>query len=104
MLIIVSLLTVILLQKVNPAQVDTKSTTKPFPSTLDSAKLSLDSLWAVVGRNKTVPKGFEKAALVAYSAYPQLKKVNIEMILTQSGAPMESNFKLNSLLGKGSSS
>ena len=92
---ILALVLLILAQTVDPEQVDPKTTTFVFPKKLQPDHLSIDSLWGVVGDKKTVPEGFEKAALVAYSAYPQLKEVNIEMILTQSGAPMESNFNIN---------
>ena len=100
-LILLGFFLLITLQTVDPEQVDPKTTTFVFPQTLQPDHLSIDSLWGVVGDKKTVPEGFEKAALVAYSAYPQLKEVNIEMILTQSGAPMESNFNIKTLFGKG---
>jgi len=95
------LIGLILLQSVDPIQKDPKLPVTVFPEDLLPEKLLLDSLWRVVGDKKTVPAGFEKAALVAYAAYPQLKEVNIEMVLTQSGAPMESNFNLKTLLGSG---
>ena len=95
------LIILILLQSVDPIQKDPQLSVRVFSADLLPEKLPLDSLWQVVGEKKTVPEGFEKAALVAYSAYPQLKEVNIEMVLTQSGAPMESNFNLKTLLGRG---
>ena len=98
---IFGLLLLILLQSVDPLQYDPEVTTSAFAKELNPDELSIDSLWKVVGNKKTVPEGFEKAALVAYSAYPQLKEVNIEMILTNSGAPMESNFDLKTLFRRG---
>ena len=98
---ILALILLISFQSVDPLQYDPNSTDFSFPSELRPEDLSLDSLWSVVGDQKTVPEGFEKAALLAYSAYPQLKDVNIEMVLTDSGAPMESNFDLKTLFGKG---
>lgn len=89
----------ILLQQVDPKQYDPFAQSFSFAQKLNPEQLSQDSLWDVVGDNKTVPPGFEKAALVAYSAYPQLKEVQIEMILTESGAPMESNFDIKTLFG-----
>ncbi|MEM6643911.1 MAG: hypothetical protein AAF616_13105 [Bacteroidota bacterium] len=88
------LLVIVLCQKVDPFQYDPAIVSHTFPKILVANSLSIDSLWDVVGENKTVPEGFEKAALVAYSAYPQLRDVKIEMILTDSGAPMESNFDI----------
>ena len=99
--LLVILVVLILVQSVDPVQIDPKKTVSVVPENINPEELSLDSLWEVVGDKKTVPKGFEKAALVAYSAYPQLKEVNIEMVLTQSGAPMESNFDLKTLFGSG---
>lgn len=97
---ILALILIILFQSVDPLQYDPKNTDFAFSKNLRPEELSVDSLWEIVGNNKTVPPGFEKAALVAYSAYPQLKEVNIEMVLTQSGAPMESNFDLKTLFGR----
>ncbi len=89
----------IIIQSVNPVQQDPKSQTFVFPDTLAQRSYSQDSLKVLVGDNKGLPKGFEEAALLAYAAYPQLKDVRINMILTQSGAPMESNFDLTTLFG-----
>ncbi len=91
----------ILSQAVDPIQVDPQLDVHVFPNKIDPDLLSSDSLWKVVGSKKAVPKTFEKASLVAISAYPQLRDVNVEMVLTQSGAPMESNFDIRTLFGKG---
>lgn len=92
-------LLLVLFQSVSPLQHDPKISTTKFPGDLNDAKISVDSLWNKVDNKKSVPSGFEKAALIAYSAYPQLKDVTIEMVLTQSGAPMESNFDLKTVFG-----
>ena len=89
----------ILIQTINPEQTDPNTQTFVFPDSLRQGTFKLDSLQQLVGINKGLPEGFEEAALLAYSAYPQLKEVSIDMILTQDGAPMESNFELITLLG-----
>ena len=95
------LVVLILLQQVDPSQYDPKhQEVIRFPDSLSNTIFDMDSMKAVVGVNKGLPEGFEMAALLAYAAYPQLKETNIDMVLTTSGAPMESNFDLSSLLGK----
>jgi len=89
-------------QSVDPVQYDQVENAHVFPDTLAGRHFDLDSLKAVVGPNKGLPPGFEIQALLAYSAYPELKGVKIDMELTQSGAPMESNFNIWSLFGPGS--
>jgi len=46
-----------------------------------------------------LPKDFEVAAAIAYSAFPQLKNVDIEMMLTPDGAPMEAAPVIKTLFG-----
>ncbi len=94
------LLLAILIQPVDPMQYDPEEDVHIFPDSLSLLSYDLDSLKKVVGVNKGLPMGFETAALLAYSAYPQLKDVAIDMRLIPSGAPMESNFDLKTLLGK----
>lgn len=98
--LIVLLLVIILLQPIEARQVDPGATSFVFPDALVNINFDVDSLRRIVGENKTLPPGYEVPALLAYSAYPQLRDVNIEMVLTEEGAPMESNFALWSLFGK----
>jgi len=97
--LLIALLSLVLAQKVNPAQSIPNIAAYQFPDSLNSEVINVDSLWQIVGDHKTVPLGFEKAALIAYSAYPELRDIQIEMILTNSGAPMETNFKFQTLFG-----
>src|SRR5687768_2288520 len=87
------------LQPVDPKQ--KPPTVKPyaFEDTLANCTYDLDSLKEIIGPHKGLPEGFEIAAAIAYSAYPQLKDVNIDMILTPGGAPMESTVAIGSLFG-----
>lgn len=101
-LIIVLLILVVIvvfLQSVDPKQKPPDNETHVFADTLDNRSYDLDSLKAIIGKNKGLPKGFEIAAAIAFSAFPQLKEVNIDMILTQDGAPMESTVEISSLFG-----
>ena len=98
--LIVLLLVIILLQPLEAKQVDQRTTSFVFPDSLVNFDLDEDSLRKIVGENKILPRGYEVQALLAYSAYPQLRDVKVEMVLTNEGAPMESNFALWSLLGK----
>ncbi len=95
------LLVLVLSQSVTPEQMDDQLAVHVFPDTLDVSSLDVDSLRNIVGSNKGLPKGFELAALVAYSSYPELKDVRIDMELTLSGAPMESSFDIMTLFGSG---
>ena len=99
--ILVVLLVLVWSQSVDPQQYDLVENPHLFPDTLAGRDYDIDSLKAVVGPDKGLPEGFEVQALLAYSAYPELKGVKIDMILTQEGAPMESNFDLWSLFGPG---
>ncbi len=94
-----SLMVIILAQKIDPQQEKPAIQTYQFADTLVGKDYSIDSLNAMVGVDKEVPSGFEEAALIALSAYPQLRNVSIKMIMTQGGAPMESNFDLLTLFG-----
>ncbi len=89
----------VVLQRVDPEQKRPDVEIYTFADTLANREYDLDSLKAIIGDNKGLPEGFEAAAAIAYSAYPQLKGVNIDMILTQEGAPMESSFNIWSLFG-----
>ena len=87
------------LQHVAPEQNAPDFISYAFQDTLAGRSYNLDSLKALIGNNKGLPEGFEVAAAIAYSAYPELKNVKIDMVLTQGGAPMESNFKFWSMFG-----
>lgn len=94
-----TLILLILFQSVDPVQVDRKTTSFIFADTLEGRTYNMDSLIQLVGTNKGLPEGYEMAALLAFAAYPELKDVYIDMELTQSGAPMESNFDIRTLFG-----
>jgi len=102
LLALLVLLALVWFQKVDPVQYDLVEGHHLFADTLAGKTYDRDSLEALVGENKGLPEGFEIQALLAYSAYPELKGVKIDMILTQEGAPMESNFNIWSLFGPGS--
>ncbi len=89
----------IALQHVDPKQKKPDVETYTFEDTLANRSYKLDSLKTIIGDNKGLPEGFEIAAAIAYSAFPELKDVNIDMILTQEGAPMESTLEIWSLFG-----
>ncbi len=95
---IVLLAGLVLIQHVPPEQLEPNVIPYNFPDTLAGRDYDLDSLKLIIGDNKGLPEGFELAAAIAYSAYPELKDVNIDMILTQKGAPMESNFNIWSMI------
>lgn len=102
--ILASLLIMIALiwfQTVDPHQTAPTIEVYQFPDSLSKEQYDLDSLLQLVGDSKGLPEGFEMAALIAYSAYPELKDVRIDMVLTESGAPMESNFDFKTLFGAG---
>ncbi len=88
----------VLVQHVDPAQHKPDFEPYHFADTLANSEYDLDSLKAVIGDNKGLPQGFEVAAAIAYSAYPQLKKVKIDMVLQPKGAPMEASMNGWSLL------
>ncbi len=97
------LTTVILIQNVEPEQIPPEMDMYQFPDTLANYDHDLDSILEIIGDNKGLPPGFELAGAIAYSAYPELRDVKIDMILTEKGAPMESNFNLWTMFlpGKG---
>lgn len=97
--VVLTLFLLVIFQSVSPEQKDTVKNPTVFPDTLNADQYDLDSLRQRVSKNKGLPDGFEKAALIAYSAYPELKDVNIDMELTTSGAPMESSFSFWTLFG-----
>lgn len=89
----------VMLQRVDPTQKIPTVATYTFADTLARGKYDLDSLKAIIGDNKGLPEGFEVAAAIAYSAFPELKDVKIDMVLTGGGAPMESTVRIPSLMG-----
>ena len=93
------LVVVVLLQRVDPKQNVPKTETYSFEDTLSNRTYNLDSLITIIGNNKGLPEGFEIAAAIAYSAFPELKDATLDMILTQDGAPMESTVAIWSLFG-----
>ena len=90
--------TLVLIQNVDPAQHQPDFTPYDFADTLANQEYDLDSLKRIIGDNKGLPKGFEIAAAIAYSAYPQLKDVKIDMVLQPKGAPMEASMNPWTLL------
>ena len=99
LLLITVLAVIIMFQRVDPTQQNLVEQAHDFPRYLSSSSFDLDSLKQVVGDDKGLPQGFELPALIAYSAYPELDSVNVKMILTQSGAPMEASFNIWTLFG-----
>jgi len=95
--LILLLVVTIVFQQVDPKQKKPMVETYSFADTLANRTYNLDSLKAIIGDNKGLPQGFEVAAAIAYSAFPELKDVTINMILTQEGAPMESTPVIGSL-------
>lgn len=99
LLAVVTLAMTVVFQRVDPAQKPPNIETYTFADTLANRSYDLDSLKAIIGQNKGLPEGFEVAAAIAYSAYPQLKDVNIDMILTPNGPPMMADVDIWSLFG-----
>jgi hypothetical protein len=97
--LIILLVAAVLLQRVEPKQNAPQIEIHSFADTLSTRAYNLDILIAIIGNNKGLPEGFEIAAAIAYSAFPQLKDVTIDMILTEDGAPMESTVVIWSLFG-----
>jgi hypothetical protein len=93
------LVAAVVFQHVDPNQKFPRVETYTFDDTLAYRAYDIDSLKEIIGNNKGLPEGFEVAAAIAYSAFPQLKDVNIDMVLTQGGAPMESTPDIGSLFG-----
>lgn len=61
---------------------------KEYFSKVDSAEYKI--LLKKYGKNKTLPQGFEWAALNALSHYPELKEVPVEFILQEAWIPLSS--------------
>lgn len=97
---IATVVIIVVVQRVEPAQKKPAIETHIFDDSLANKAYDLDSLKSIIGDNKGLPKGFEIAAAIAYSAFPQLKDVKIDMVLTQGGAPMESTVDIWSLFGQ----
>jgi hypothetical protein len=91
------LIVIVAVSPVDPKQQKPDFAQYNFADTLAIRNYNLDSLKTVIGDNKGLPKGFEIAAAIAYSAFPELKDVPIEMILTPDGAPMEATPVIKSL-------
>ena len=97
--VILLLAAAVLLQNVDSIQKNTVSNPYPFPDTLATSSYDLDSLKHIIGTNKGLPPGFEVAGAIAYSAFPELKDVEIDMVLIDGGAPMESRPEILTLFG-----
>ena len=93
------LVVAVLVQNVDPIQKNTVSSPYPFADTLANSSYDLDSLKQFIGTNKGLPTGFEIAGAIAYSAFPELKDVKIDMVLINGGAPMESRPVISTLFG-----
>ena len=99
LLLVAVLIVMVIMQDVDPKQRIPDIELYSFKDTLANHDYNLDSLKIIIGSNKGLPQGFEVAAAIAYSAYPELEDVTIDMILTQDGAPMESTVDIWSLFG-----
>lgn len=89
----------VLVQDVDPVQKNRVTNPYSFADTLANQSYDLDSLKQIIGTNKKIPPGFEVAGAIALSAFPELKEVEIEMMLINGGAPMESRPEVLSLFG-----
>jgi hypothetical protein len=97
---ILLLIAAMLLQNVEPAlQKSILPNPYSFDDTLANHSYDLDSLKHIIGTNKGLPPGFEIAGAIAYSAYPELKDVKIDMVFINGGAPMEARPKILTLFG-----
>jgi hypothetical protein len=99
LILMLLLVIAVLIQDVDPIQKDMVSNPYSFADTLANGSYDLDSLRQVIGANKGLPPGFEVAGAIAYSAYPELSDVEIDMVLVNGGAPMESRPEIATLLG-----
>jgi len=97
---ILLLIVAVLLQNVEPV-LQKAILPKPysFDDTLANHTYDLDSLKRIIGTNKGLPPGFEIAGAIAYSAYPELKDVEINMVFMNGGAPMEARPEIITLFG-----
>jgi hypothetical protein len=98
LILIVLLFVAVIIQDVDPSQVPTVAQ-HSFADTLANRSYDLDSLRRLIGENKGLPPGFETAAAIAFSAYPELRDVEIKMLLANGGAPMESRPEISTLFG-----
>src|SRR5688572_25931650 len=100
LVMILLLLVAVLFQNVDPVlQKEKLPNPYTFDDTLANHSYDLDSLKRIIGTNKGLPPGFEIAGAIAYSAYPELKDVEIDMVLINGGAPMESRPLISTLIG-----
>ena len=99
-IVFIALLAGVVVQDVDPEQKAPDFQAHVFRDTLAGHGYNLDSLKALIGDNKVLPPGFEVAAAIACSAFPQLQDVGIEMVLTPGGAPMEATVDIVSLFGQ----
>ena len=97
--LLLSLVLVVWVQQVKPEQQPPDFIPYQFADTLAGRDYDLDSLKAIIGIDKGLPVGFEEAAAIAFSAYPLLKEVAIDMVLTDYGPPMRADIDIWSLLG-----
>lgn len=97
--LVILLIVAVLVQDVDPVQKKIISNQHSFEDTLANRSFDLDSLKRIIGDNKGLPEGFEIAGAIAYSAYPELRDVEIEMVLINGGAPMESRPEIATLFG-----
>lgn len=94
-----TLVLLVSVQDVDPVQPVPELAYCDFPDTLANQTYDLDSIKALIGDNKGLPPGYELAAAIAFSAYPELKELTIDMELVATGAPMESSLNPWTLLG-----
>ena len=69
-----------------------------FPDTLAGRDYDWDSIRARTGPCQEWPPDYAKAAMIALTAYPELSSARIHFVLTDGGAPMETNFRFWTLL------
>ncbi len=60
--------------------------------------LNEDSLLRLAGINRSIPEKYRLSILLALSHFPELNEVSIKFVLTTDGAPLESSFKISTLL------
>ena len=70
-----------------------------YPDTLSGKFYDLDSLKTLIGKNHILAPGYEIQSAIALTAYPELKSLSIEFVMTEGGAPMESSLQPWSLFG-----
>lgn len=97
--VLLLLLVIVLPQRIAPNLSSSSDTFIDFPDVLSPGTYDWDSIADLVSVNKGFEHRFEKQAMIALSAYPELREVKINFVLTDGGAPMESSFELLTLLG-----